>query len=600
MPFYRLTSPSYFGGLPATHDATGINNLSGPGTPAPVSVPQPSGTYQNTRFEVPLEIAEATKVNRANSALAENCDFIDDILHTSIPTPSTEAFAAGGGGDTQRALSNDAFVGRSGAVVNQQLRDSLIRVVSNTSLEPIIVSGAAVFVNDIRDSGDAGNIVGLEADGFHVGPIAVFSATIPAATNYRLLYLERNTRALQSNPVEGSGGMGAMAQQLLWTLSGSQVAASTAFTAGLSAWADASNLGGSDIQAAIDEIVNTLGDNSIGVAGALHVGAEAYTGTGTSLTQGSVESQLQELADELAGLAAANVFGGANEFQSDVTITNSPLILDDAGSGNITVTGNSAPFPVDATADGISFDATGNAFQIIATTLDLDAGIIQSLSGVDFNADDNAIVKLQRLKQSGTGTTTAAVLQLVAQPGRDVLGGVNNPGGNLQVFLAAPGTGGAAGNGQRHGGFELRGDSVLDHDGVDMGDCIKRTIVLANEVDDGETITGWYTSPFGALAEGETEVAEITIVGSIRPSAVLSNSGVRAYTCIWARVNPGITVNAVAVNHGVSDAGNTTYLPQTFTATDATQVPTIDITRTGTSGNIEVVAWVKIYRIPAR
>jgi len=625
MPFYRLTTPSYYGGLPTTHDATGINNLSGPGTPAPVSTPPGAGTYQNTRFEVPLELAEATKVNRANSALAENCDFIDDILHTSHPVPASTNRTAGGGGDAFTDLSDDTFVGRAGVTVTQLERNRLIQVVQQTTFEPVVdTSGVPIYVSDLQVSGGGANVIGTEASGFHTAPRAVFSSTIPAATNYRLVFLTRSTVAIEQEPSDATGGMGYLAQAVI-EASRLQSGTEMPFAPGLSSWADASNLVATTIQTAIDEVVDTLGDNSLGVAGALHVGAEVYTGVGTSLTQGSVESQLQELADELAGLAASNTFAGAlNTFSGDVTFNASAVsFLATGGGGNILLDGNATPYPIDATADGLSIDHTNKPFNLTGGSgsltlvgaggspylVDVTAGGIQIDSSgtsfkvlgpsVSFSADDATNSDLFRLQQSGTGVSAAGALRFQGQPGRDVASGPNNNGGVLQVLLAAPGAGGTVGTG-RWGGHELKGVAVYDHDGVVIGDCIRRTIVLANEVDDAETITGWYTSPFGALAQGETEVAEITIVGSIRPSAVLSNSGVKAYTCIWARVNPGTTVNAAAVAHGVSDAGNTTYLPQTFTATDATQVPTIDITRTAASGNIEVVAWIRIYRIPAR
>lgn len=312
MPFHRLVTPTYFGGLPGTHDE--INNATS-GTPAPASAQQVGGTWNGTYFEVPGESATAANVNRSNRALAENTDFLDDIVQTSRPIPAFEGFTAGGGGDTQIQLTGDAFVGRSGVAVTQEVRDGLIQVVDALTLQPITqTTGVPIFVNDIRDSTDTGNVIGTEATGYHTQPIAVFSSTIPAATSYRLLYLGRGSVAGESDPADATGDMGYVSQ-LLIEASKQQAASGVPFTKEQSSWADTTKLSSILTQNAIDEIVTALADATAN-SGAQKIGAEGYVGTSLTLAAGTVESQLRASVDGLAGLAANNIFTGSETFQS--------------------------------------------------------------------------------------------------------------------------------------------------------------------------------------------------------------------------------------------------------------------------------------------
>ena len=321
MPLHRLTIPAYFGGLPSTHDE--VNNATS-GTPAPAAGVSVDATYSGTYFIVPAEFATANNINRAAFALAENTDFIDDILYTSRPIPSFEAFTAGAA-DTQQALTGDVFVGRSGIAVTQEVRNSLIQVVEAATLEPIVqaVSGAAIFVNDIRDSGDSGNVIGTEASGYHTGPIAVFSSALPSGISYRLLHLNRGTVAEESDPTDATGDMGYMAQ-LIIEAARNQEAAATPFRPLSSNWADASGLTDTTTQAAIDQVVDTLGSSSAANDGALHIGAEAHTPAGSGLINllvGSIRSQLDRLSDLAARHDANQIVAGNWDITGDLTLS---------------------------------------------------------------------------------------------------------------------------------------------------------------------------------------------------------------------------------------------------------------------------------------
>ena len=106
-------------------------------------------------------------------------------------------------------------------------------------------------------------------------------------------------------------------------------------------WADASGVVGGTVDAALEEIVGDLAGNG----GTAKVGGAAYTGTGTSLSAGTLQAQLRELADELAGLAAANNFTAINTFAQDVQLSGTDSKLEFSstiGSTNENIVGMAA------------------------------------------------------------------------------------------------------------------------------------------------------------------------------------------------------------------------------------------------------------------
>lgn len=319
MPLHRQTVPTYFGGLPSTHDFINdpvTNGDAGPASPVDSGKQGTTGSY----FVVLSEPATSANSNRPAFALSENTDFIDDLLFTSRPIPAFEAFTAGAA-DTQQALTGDVFVGRAGvAPITLELRSSLIQVVSAITLKPVVnaVTGVAIFVNDIRDSGDSGNVIGTEVSGYHTGPIAVFSSALPNGINYRLLHLNRGTVAEESDPADATGDMGYMAQ-LIIAAARHQEASVTPFQPGNSNWSDSSSLGAFNAQSAIDEILDTLASQAAG-NGAGKIGINAYVGTSITLSVGSIEDQLEEIADGMAGLAASNTFTGTTNTFSSTTL----------------------------------------------------------------------------------------------------------------------------------------------------------------------------------------------------------------------------------------------------------------------------------------
>lgn len=118
------------------------------------------------------------------------------------------------------------------------------------------------------------------------GPEAVTSATVQA------MLAEIVGDLSVVSPTSGADRVGFNNNQSQWTNAANAISAGT-------------------IQAAIDEIVTDLaGQGPTGSNGASLVGANAYDGTSYSLVDGSIESQLQAIVDNLAGLAANNTLTG--------------------------------------------------------------------------------------------------------------------------------------------------------------------------------------------------------------------------------------------------------------------------------------------------
>lgn len=199
-------------------------------------------------------------------------------------------------------------------------------------------------------------------------------------------------------------------------------------------WADATGLVAQNMGALMEEIVGDLVTASPN-AGAGRIGAGLYAGVGTSLAAGTIESQLQELADELGGLATANTWSAINTFSNNINLDGA---IDHDGSAAITSAG----------------------------------------AGINFDADDNVDATIQRIIQSGTGATVAAETIVKGQDGRAQSGGAdNNDGGITVVEMGAPGTGGSgttgggADGGAREGIFEQR---------FSMGGGIRQTVVTVD------------------------------------------------------------------------------------------------------------------------
>jgi len=194
MPFKRYVDPSYMllsgEAFPGTISGQAYARLNvtsgGTGTgdgSAPVDGAKSGGPNAGTYLVAFGEDALSSHANRANRVLAENCDFLDDLLHLPLPYVTFDAVA---GSVSSHALTGiQTYVGPNGMANNQTNRDKLFKITDDQDRE-VEVGGTPVTVSLVHD-GASSNVIGTEADGFYSGPTVNFSATLPSGS-YRLYY----------------------------------------------------------------------------------------------------------------------------------------------------------------------------------------------------------------------------------------------------------------------------------------------------------------------------------------------------------------------------------------------------------------------------
>jgi len=193
MPLHRLAAVTYLGGLPGTHDRINDPAANGDaGASAPADGKKGSGANEGTYFVAFAEDGTSSNANRSASALAENTDFLDNVVSGEAPVVDN-LDVVGTGAVATTTITGDIFVGKSGTSNNQLERNRLIKVLdSDTGNDLIDASGNKVQVSLIHN-GAAANQVGVPATGFYTNPTVDFSPAIPASSNYRLVFARRSS-----------------------------------------------------------------------------------------------------------------------------------------------------------------------------------------------------------------------------------------------------------------------------------------------------------------------------------------------------------------------------------------------------------------------
>jgi hypothetical protein len=188
MAFHRLVAPAYFiaggGPLPAGYDY--INNA-GAGTPAMADVAKVNGPNVGTYFVAFGEDGTSNHANRANKALAQNTDLIDDFLHRDLAIPKVTADVTAGAPVPSFVLVDPQgiFVGIAGTLNNANGINTFVEVLDNNDHE--IIGDPATGARS-RVTAIAGATVGT---GFAAAAASVtFTVTpaIPTGTTYRIYY----------------------------------------------------------------------------------------------------------------------------------------------------------------------------------------------------------------------------------------------------------------------------------------------------------------------------------------------------------------------------------------------------------------------------
>lgn len=196
MPFHRLTTPGYFGGLPGTHDLINDPAANGdPGVPAPADgkkafAPPPGDQNEGTYFVAFQEPAQAINVNRPARALAENTDFLDDIVHRDLAVPTFIDVPSGHGGLTSYVVPGDVYVGEPGMdplIGPFQLFSFADLATGEAATVPGLGAFFPVFVNLIHDGASNDQF----GNGFYTNPTINFGITVPNTLGIRIYYYVR-------------------------------------------------------------------------------------------------------------------------------------------------------------------------------------------------------------------------------------------------------------------------------------------------------------------------------------------------------------------------------------------------------------------------
>lgn len=197
MPFHRLVTPTYSGGLPVGYDY--INTPSDPsvggsGVAAFMDNKKVGGPNDGTYMVAFGEDATSTFVNRGLKALAQNTDELDNLLRRDLALTNRTADVLAGAPVSSVVITGSIFVGEFGVANTQDMRDRLISVLDSNDNEIITTAGTVVKALLIHD-GSNNNVVGIQTSGFRTSPTVNFNVAIPAGVTYRVYFGERSNLA---------------------------------------------------------------------------------------------------------------------------------------------------------------------------------------------------------------------------------------------------------------------------------------------------------------------------------------------------------------------------------------------------------------------
>lgn len=233
--FHRLTTPSYFtdgGEFPPDPDATYdyINNAT-TGTPALAGVVKAGGPNEGTYFIAFGEDGTSEYSNRANKALAQNCDYLDDLFHRSLAVPTRTADLLVGSPVSSVTLPIGTYLGPSGTANNATSLNLLFEITDLNDNELLDNTTATKCkVNTVTLSG--GDTLG--SDDFSENTVQLnISPSIPASVSFRVYYATRTnlatlpTDALSFMNIRGANETADEVEIILKALQGSTLAWNT-------------------------------------------------------------------------------------------------------------------------------------------------------------------------------------------------------------------------------------------------------------------------------------------------------------------------------------------------------------------------------------
>jgi hypothetical protein len=180
--FHRLTVPSYFGGLPGGYDY--INNATS-GTPSNADGAKGSGVNAGTYFIAFGEDATSNDANRPAQALAQNTDYLDNLMRTDlVQVIRTGTSTVTGSPQTSIVLtgSNNIWLGSGGYTLQDLFH------ITDSNGRDIEVTGTKVVVSSI-----SGGTVG---GGFATANVSLtLNVGIPVGVIFQVYYCQRTNLA---------------------------------------------------------------------------------------------------------------------------------------------------------------------------------------------------------------------------------------------------------------------------------------------------------------------------------------------------------------------------------------------------------------------
>ena len=367
MSFHRFAQPSYpgFPSLVAppggvsfngtTYDLINvIDSGTGAGGSAFTDGYKTTGPNTGTYLHAFGEDATSSNFNRGMLALAQNCDFIDDLMNRALSVPVRTALVTAVSPVSSIVLPIATFVGD---VISYPI-DMLFNIVDDQD-RAIIASGTRVQVSSIT-----GPTIG---DGFSTGSVTLnLSVAIPTSTQYRVFYGTRSklatlptdaftfdrTYGLYADiiPYAGSGNwkdgnplsatnveqaLDEIVSDLADSTNGSSGARRIGYNGSGSLWAGGSSLAATSVEQAIDEVVATLGLTTNGSTGSSKVGYNGSTSLwkdATALAATNVETAIDEVVTTLASVATGT---GSGASKIGVYATSFADALTGVGGGGI-------------------------------------------------------------------------------------------------------------------------------------------------------------------------------------------------------------------------------------------------------------------------
>lgn len=220
MPFHRLTIPSYTGGLPGGFDY--INNAV-VGTPAPADSAKAGGPNSGTYFLGFADDATAVNTNRGYKALAENTDFLDNLLRRDVASPMMASGTAGGGNGGSFTLTGPGvWIGIGGTPNTPDGINTFVEITDALDDE-IIVGGTQCRVTAI-----AGGVPGGLFSGGNI--VCTIVPAIPDGQQFRIWYALRSNLAslpvdaFVNSKVRGASNLSEPAEDLFLSLHGGGLA----------------------------------------------------------------------------------------------------------------------------------------------------------------------------------------------------------------------------------------------------------------------------------------------------------------------------------------------------------------------------------------